>query len=171
MENKASIKSTNNLQQALENIKSVKLLDRSNRGKNYTINGSVRGISVEQDNFQHQIFSAILTEESLSRDVLRNDFLNFLRANPKNLWPNMYVDVKNMTGLYVKSIDPSPETTVIPSEAEYFALTNSSTGTFNQPLIHLASELSNFLRITPLIDYKALDYMKWEPGKIEFCKI
>jgi len=93
IENKASITSSERLHQALENIKSVKVLDRTNQGKNYLVIGSNQGGVVDPDNFQHQIFGAILTEQSLSKETLRHELLQFMRDNPRNTWINFYAEI------------------------------------------------------------------------------
>lgn len=171
MENKASIAGTNALRQALENIKSVKVLDRTNRGKNYTLIGSQQGLPCDPDDFQHQIFGAIVTEQSLSRETLKQELFNFLRANPvRNHWPNVYTDVRNLTATYLKSVDPA-EPTAIPSEAQYLGLTDSSSDNFVPPLIELTFEVMNFLRVAPRIDYKPTDYLLAGSGKIDWWKI
>jgi hypothetical protein len=61
LEVKAAITSTERLDQALENICSVKSLDRTNEGKNYTLEDRSRGHPVDRDSFKHQIFGAIVT--------------------------------------------------------------------------------------------------------------
>lgn len=171
MENKASIASIAAFRQAVENIKTVKTLDRTNRGKNYTLLGSRQGPKVNPNEFQHQIFGAILTEESLSRDTLRNEFLDFLRSNPnRNNWPNFYADVRHLSIYYLKSANPTIAT-VIPSEAEYLALTDSNSEGFIPPLVQLAYEVLNFLRVAPLVDYSPTDYLWAGSGKIHWYKL
>lgn len=169
IENKASITSTTVLNQALENIKSVKALDRTNQGKNYILDGS--HTPVNPADFQHQVFGAIVTEESLSRNTLKQELLDFLRATPnRSHWPNFYADVRHLSAVYLKSADP-PEATVIPDEAQYLALTDNSSENFVPPLIELAFEVTNFLRVAPIIDFKPTDYLLAEAGKIDWWKI
>ncbi len=171
MENKASIASTDALHKALENIKSVKVLDRTNRGKNYTVTGLQQGPPCNPDEFQHQVFGAIVTEQSLSKETLKQELLGFFQANPnRNHWPNIYADVRNLSATYLKSVDP-PEATAIPSEAQYLGLTDSSSENFVPPLIELAFEVMNFLRIAPRIDYKPTDYLLARSGKIDWWRI
>jgi hypothetical protein len=169
IENKASITSTSLLSQALKNIRSVKSLDRTNRGKNYILNGLNSPVNPAE--FQHQVFGAIVTEESLSRNTLRQELLNFLRATPnRNHWLNFYVDVRHLSAVYLKSADPAI-VTVVPSEAQYLALTDSDSEGFVPPLIEIAFEITNFLRVAPVIDYKPTDYLLAGAGKIDWWKI
>ena len=171
MENKASITSTRDLNQALENLKSVKVLDRTNCNKNYIFNGSIQGPKVNPNDFQHQIFGAILTEDSLSRDALTEELFQYFRSNiNRNLWPNFYADVRHRSGIYLKSVNPAIGT-VIPSEAGYLGLTDCNSENFVPPLSALAFEVINFLRVTPKIDYSPTDYLWTELGKIDWWKL
>lgn len=170
IENKASITGTKTLNQAFENIKSVKVLDRTNRGKNYLVTGSQIGSQVDPDEFQHQVFGAILTEQSLSRETLRQEFFNFMKSNLRNTWPNFYADVRNLSVTYLKSIDPV-QVTAIPNEAIYLGITDGTSEEFVPPLIELTMEIMNLLRVAPLIDYKTTDYLSASGGKIDWWKI
>ncbi|MBI2125760.1 MAG: hypothetical protein HYU02_00365 [Thaumarchaeota archaeon] len=152
MENKASLASTDALLKGLENIKSVKMLDRTNRGKNYTIIGSDKSINVNPDLFYHQIFGAILTEDSLSIHSLRDELLGFLRSSPRKHWPNFYADVRNMAAYYLDSGNPHG-VTYDPNKAKYLFISDRQSEIFIPPLIELACELVNFLRVAPLVDF------------------
>ena len=169
-ENKAAIASKASLLSALDNIASVKALDRSNRGRNYTISGGLKGPDLDPSRFDHQVFSGILTENSLSPDTLRACLLEFLRAKPKSLWPNIYTDVRHFSSFYVKPGTP-PQMTCVPEEAIYLAITKPDTPGYVSPLIALASELLDFLRIAPLVDYKTTDYLLASGGATVWEKI
>jgi hypothetical protein len=169
IENKASITSGKKLLQALENIKSVKALDRTNQGKNYLI-GAGQGSPVNPDNFQHQVFGGIMTEQSLSPDVLRQKLFGFMQANPRRTWHNYYADVRNFSAIYLKSVNPSLMT-VIPNEARYLAFTQRAADNYVAPLIELATEVLNFIRVAPIIDYKPTSYLSGGGGQINFWEI
>lgn len=165
LENKASIASSAVLRMALDNIRSVKALDRSNCGKNYVVNGSQQGAMVDPDNFQHQVFGAIVTEESLAWESLTGGFLGFLRSNPKTHWPNFYADVRHLAISYLSKPDA---VTVVPSEANFLAVTRYSPGSAVPPLVALAFEVNNFLRVSPLVDYKPTSYMLSKPEEVNY---
>ncbi len=169
IENKSSITSTDRLHQALENIKSVKVLDRTNQGKNYLI-GFKQGEPVDPNNFQHQVFGAILTEQSLSKETLRQELFRFMQSTPRNNWINFYADVRNLSATYLETITP-PVAVAIPSKAQYLGITDSAAENFVPPLIELAHEVMNFLRVAPLIDYKPSDYLVAGAGKVDWWKI
>jgi hypothetical protein len=169
MEVKASIADRGTLHEALDNIKSVKRLDRTNRGKNYTLVGSQRGPAVDPNEFQHQIFGAIVTEASLGRETLEEELLAFLRSNPKTCWPNFYADIRHLSASYGKV--GAAELTVVPDQAECLAMTDNASPNFVPPIVELAMEVANFLRVAPLIDYSAADYLLSKSGKVDWWKI
>jgi hypothetical protein len=97
---KANILSTEKLIEALENIRSVKQLDRSNNGTNQVVTGP--GISLTQlikfDPTLHrdQILGFIFTSATLTKDYLPQALQNFNSNNPRKVWPNLFCDFKRM---------------------------------------------------------------------------
>jgi hypothetical protein len=146
IEMKADIQSVDRLMQALENIRSVKSLDRTNRGSNYLL-GHDLGTPVDPDNFQHQVFGAVVTEQSLTPETLRGTLLSFLEHHPRREWPNLYIDVNRFTANYQA---PRGGFGAVTEDAIGLAITEARTWS---PLLELAFELVNFLRITPVVDY------------------
>lgn len=169
IENKASISDTKTLNQALNNIKSVKSLDRSNKGKNIIVSPRAGG-AYDRNNFQHQVFGAILTEKSLSSTSLKNEFIHFFEVtHDKSLWPNMYVDVRESSFRYV---DDKEHVTVIPRKAAAFAISDPDAENYTPPLIELAYELVSYLRVVPLIDFQPHEYFYGVCGKAkEYVRI
>ena len=113
---KANINSTERLQQALENIQSVKQLDRSNDRHNLIVTGP--GISIENMKFdpsnahRDQIFGFIFTSASLAKETLIGLLPAFNRNNSRQVWPNVFCDFKHMLisyecpgGLYPSAMD------------------------------------------------------------------
>lgn len=160
IENKASIASADSLKQAFSNIKSVKSLDRTNNNKNYIVPGRRK---VDPDDFYHQVFGAILTEKSLSSESMKLEFLDFFRKTPnKNLWPNMYVDVRGSSCRYVNSTN---NVVVDPKIAQAFVISDPAADNYNPPLIELTYELISLLRVLQIIDFQAQDYFHGISGK------
>ena len=170
IENKSRIHTKAALTQALDNIKSVKVLDRTNGGKNYLMHGGLPGVAVNPDNFQHQVFGAILTEQSLSKKAFTAEMLSFLHSNDRRHWPNMYVDVGHFAMAYLDSIEPAV-ITAIPQTAKYIAVTNDQVPNYIPSLIELAHEVVNFLRICPVVDFKPTDYILSQAGTINWTEI
>jgi hypothetical protein len=155
IENKATIDSVERLRMAMQNIASVKTLDRTNRGKNYTLNGSIRGEDVNPDDFAHQIFGAILTEQSLREQTLVDEWLAFIRDPPRREWPNLFASVDGQVLRYSRL--SRSVLTADTSEAEALGFTQQQND--GPPgLIAVADYLADFLRIAPLIDFKPVDY-------------
>ncbi|MFZ1570611.1 MAG: DUF6602 domain-containing protein [Thiolinea sp.] len=162
IENKASILSSSVLQSALNNIRSVKKLDRTNRGKNVVL---PTGRNVERHNFQHQVFGAIITENSLSTETLKNEFINFFNLNvDMKLWPNIYVDIRGSSVRYIKR---GFEVTAVPLDAYGLIISNPDAENYTPPLLEITFELLNFIRITPLIDYNPCDYFYGTVGEVK----
>jgi hypothetical protein len=172
LENKASIGSRDTLYTALNNIKSVKALDRTNRRTNYLIVGGQQGPGVDPDEFKHQVFGAIVTERSLKRDSLKAALLDFLGAEPdRRHWPNMYADVRGPCARFLKGSPNPNEVTAIPAEAEYLCLTDPDADSYLPPLLDLTFELINFLRVAPIVDYKPTAYLGCNTGRNNWWKL
>jgi hypothetical protein len=159
LEVKATIASTTRLDQALENIRSVKGLDRSNNGKNYMLTDRTIGGLINRDEFKHQVFGAIVTESSLSRDVLRDQILKFLRIHPPREWPNTYVDVNGPVTAYRRSAD-QPILWADPNECTHLWVEHPRTETYRgvPPLFRLAYYLVDLFRVAPVVDFDAKAY-------------
>lgn len=161
IENKASITSRATLTSALENIASVKSLDRTNGGQNDIVG---RGYRASRDKFQDQIFGAIVTERSLHRETLCEAFLRYMGTTRRGSWPNIYVDLRSLSLQYIGG---SPEIlSSVPSEATHLAVTDPSADQAAPPLVDLTFELLNFLRVTNLIDYLPTGYFNAGPRKL-----
>jgi hypothetical protein len=157
IEVRAAIDSEIDLRTALENLASVRRLDRTNGGLNYTVEGSQPGARIT-DNYAHRIFTAAVTERSLTPDVLAQKLLAFMRANPRRLWPNTYVDIRvgDMAFANVPGTEPM-ETNWSFDKARAMTMTEAPSSI--APLLQLARSLLDFLRITPLIDYLPASYL------------
>jgi hypothetical protein len=172
LENKASIGSRDKLESAIENIASVKALDRTNGGTNYLVVGGQHGLLVNPDEFQHQVFGAIVTEHSLVADSLRDAVLEFLRAHPdRRRWPNIYADIRGVSAHFLKGELQARSVTVIPTEAEYLCITDTGGENYLPPLLDLTFELINFLRIAPIVDYKPTAYLGGNIGQSHWWKL
>jgi hypothetical protein len=150
LEVKATIGNRATLIQALENIESVKRLDRTGGGNNYTLPFMQQ---IDADEFQHQVFGAIVTEQSMSTDGLGQTIAEFIAHRPRRLWPNLYVDVRRLTWTYRT---PNGAIGAIPATAD--ALVVWEEPRTWPPLLELAFEVVNLLRVTPSIDFRPVRY-------------
>lgn len=179
IENKARIDTVARLEGALENIASVKRLDRTNKGQNIVVRAHLAGLPLQRDEFKHQVFGAIVTQKSLSEAKLSQALLKFLRANDRSIWFNLYVDLNRFSASYMRHIGTddsvsntqSIEITVVPSEAECLYITDNSASNYVPPLADLAQELVNLLRVAPLVDFLPSAYLWRQAGKLTWYKI
>jgi len=96
---KSNIDSQKELEDALNKIKSVKELDRSNQGKNLIITGpgiSLQGFKFDPLTFHRdQIFSFIFTRTSMTKETVI-EFLQEINSKvERRLWLNLFCAYKN----------------------------------------------------------------------------
>lgn len=86
---KASTDSAGKLTQALEQIETVKVLDRTGGGSNYSL--EPMGGTIDPDDFRWQVFGAVLSERSLSALSALEVVETFCESRPRCYWPNLVV--------------------------------------------------------------------------------
>jgi hypothetical protein len=145
IENKANIQSVKVLQDALDNIRSVKTLDKSNGRRNRAAH--LIGGEVDASSFFADTFGAIVAQSSMTKETIRGELLGFLRSTERSSWPNMYVDVKEFIAGYLTTEGLA---TADPRVADRLGLTDAHYLGFVPPLIELAFEVVNFLRVFPV---------------------
>jgi uncharacterized protein DUF6602 len=158
IENKSAISSRADLASALENIRSVKALDRTNRGRNYRVVGTTPGPKVNPDNFADQVFGAIVTAQSLALATLEEELLAFLRKTSRREWPNFYADVHGVSAFYGIEREGGRVSGADPNDAVALCVTHRDVNT-EAPLIEFGSELANFVRVATLVDFSPVDYL------------
>jgi len=93
---RTNIGSREEMQECLQNIKSVKKLDRSNKGTNLPITGpgfSLAGTEFDPSRkFRDQIFGFIFCSSSINRDLLISELQEFNRQNEPRLWTNLIMN-------------------------------------------------------------------------------
>lgn len=151
---RSSTASRGSLVSAIDNIVSVKHLDRTNGGKNYVVLGGQRGPLVDPERHHNQIFGAIVTESSLSNpdDVLAA-WHHHLSNEPVRNWPNAYIDVHRLTLHYMGVNEDAAM--FDPNAAEYLTWSEAA----SPPLVVLAQQLMGFLRVVPIIDFHSEAYL------------
>ncbi len=164
LENKATV-GKRELRMALENIKSVKALDRSSAGQNYEVDGTRKGAAVNRDSPRHQVLGAVVAGESISRpEVVMDRIAMFCDKTHRRYWPNLYVDSSRFAVIHRKP-EETPEgmrhvlTWTDTHESDgLFLFKPSADDPTSQPLVLLARALASSLRVLPLLDYKPSDY-------------
>jgi hypothetical protein len=93
---KSRVDSVDDLADALGKIRSVKRLDRSNRGTNRVVTGpgiSLEGLAFDPSkNHRDQILGFVLTGGSLQQATLIAELQRWNAEHPRTEWPNIYCD-------------------------------------------------------------------------------
>jgi hypothetical protein len=111
---KTNVASNNTLTDALEKIRSVKRLDRSNSGKNHVFIGP--GVSkgwIEFDpnsNHRDQIFGFVFTSSSMQRHTLISGIQEFNASNSRQHWMNLFCAFNQLIISYEvpNALQPNP---------------------------------------------------------------
>jgi hypothetical protein len=95
---KANITSVATLTDALEKIRSVKTLDRSNGGQNKITTGpgiSLKGVEFNPSkNHRDQILGFVFTSSSLAKETLLERIQSYNAQHPRTEWMNLFCDFK-----------------------------------------------------------------------------
>jgi hypothetical protein len=157
---RTKIGSRKEMQECLNNIKSVKELDRSNKGTNELITGP--GISFEplarhfdpNKNFRDQIFGFIFCSSSIKRDSMISELQKFNKQNERKLWTNIVVNYNEFLIEYKDEF-----LTQDPMKAQKFVLIDKSQ---NPHILGLfVSILNNFLNMAHIA----------RPNLFAYCKL
>lgn len=158
IECKASIQSKERLVSALDNLASVKDLDRSNEGRNRIL---PTGGALEPREFRHQVWAGIVTADSLAYNTCLETLADWLEAHEREHWPNTYLDMKQFLITYVLFRDGIPwERTSNPMAGQGLQGGEGimrATG-FSPPLAFFGVDLLDFLRVAPIVDFSPSGY-------------
>lgn len=162
IENKSRIESTDLLQSALENLASVKRLDKTGGGANRTlVDHEPAALLTEMEHprqrFYTEVFTAIVAEHSLSPDTVVTTMSEFFTNNARAHWPNYYVSLHEFVGCYSVQEGPNSFLSPICEMADAFVILQAEKDGV-PPLVDLLHELLNFIRTAPLIDYSPTAY-------------
>lgn len=160
VEVKASVTSREVLTEALDNVETVKALDRTNEGRNKVV---LTQLPIDPDEFRTQIFTAVLAGRSMAYETTLEVMIDWIEKRPRRLWPNTYVDIRQYQIEYGSGMDGNgPPTTRSPdpTSAQTLMGTQSATHTWGlePPLAFFAVDLLNYLRVSPLIDFHPYGY-------------
>lgn len=154
---KAQVDSVDDLKDALEKIKSVKSLDRSNRGTNELVTGpgiSLRGLPPYDPagNHRDQILGFIFTGGSLDQDKLISELQRWNATHPRTVWPNIYCDYTNFLISYES--DTSLTTSVMDAKRIYCTAPDEK----SDLLLLFLCILSNFTNMAHVARPNYFDY-------------
>jgi hypothetical protein len=93
---KTRIKTTRTLIDALNAVRSVKALDRSNRGTNLPITGPGYSMTppftFDPTQPRDQILGFVFTDDSMIEETLMTSLRGWMAKEPRLVWPNIYCD-------------------------------------------------------------------------------
>jgi uncharacterized protein DUF6602 len=158
IQSRASVAARASLLDALENLESVKALDRTASGANYQVHGTIHGGPVHPDEFQSQVWTAVLTQASLARGTWASEMKSWLSNSPRRLWPNMYVDVNGFSTWYGQADE---KVSTNPMHAVNLRVSDVTRGDerMEPPLADFAFSLLSYLRTAHLIDFQPELYL------------
>ena len=113
---KTQIDSVRDLESALENIASVKSLDRSAGGTNDLVTGPGMSFNILKEpfdpatNHRDQVFGFLFTGGSLTESNLTQQLVDWNRAHPRHLWSNLYCDYEQFIISYEDGQHLNPST-------------------------------------------------------------
>jgi hypothetical protein len=155
IENKASIGSQTVLQEALANVRSVKALDRSAKGKNYVVMDFHGAGTKVEDDPRYRVWTGIVADHSVAPplflDVLKSD----MAEHDKSLWLDCYVAIH---GFVSRFIDEESKLVWTADQAHAIALTDPKSTSGEKPLVDFALLLAGRLRHAAIIDYAPAAY-------------
>ncbi len=174
-QNRSDVASVASLHSALENLRSVKRLDRTGGGHNYIVmDFHGRGPDIDASSSAHSVFTGVIAQRSLAQDTFAAEYGAELRAQPKQLWPNLYVDVERFCTVYLRRTGPGANDWALvnaPEVAERIGLTGPEHGGAYPPLADLAHLLAARLRSAATIDYDPAKYFPWNTKHREIAAI
>jgi hypothetical protein len=154
-ETKASVGSKAVLHSALDNIASVKTLDRTNEGRN-TIVGT--GQPVNTAEFPHQVWGGVVAGRSMQYVPCMDAIREWSKERDRAQWPNVYVDIKEFMIEYGTGGAPGAPTTLQSDPSGARGLVAMQSWEMESGLAEFGVELLNFLRVTPLIGFSPQGY-------------
>ncbi len=143
---KTRIDNSATLDDALDKIKSVKSLDRLNRGNNRLSTGSGITSSNIQDfmpvlNHKDQIFGFIFTGHCMTEANITKQLRTFMNNNSRILWPNLFCSYKQ----FLISYYSSGRLTSSAMDAQQLYITNGSEMEENNLVLLFYAILSTFI--------------------------
>lgn len=157
---KASTDSAGKLTQALEQIETVKVLDRTGGGTNYGL--EPMGRRIDPDDFRCQVFGAVLSERSLSPLSAVQVVETFCEERARRYWPNLVVTAREYSIRY-QSPGGSPGEDAGIAEGIFV-----TAGEYAPPLADVAVALANIVRVSVPIDFKPSNYFPSSEAVIEY---
>jgi hypothetical protein len=151
---------------ALDNVRSVKMLDRTGDGHNYIIVGGAGGHRagpVNSEDHNHQVLSLIVAvTTTMSPETAADIIWSANRSHARRLWHNGVFVADRWALTYHLHQDGMVPVDQMASDRFGIVFHPSNDGATNRsrpPLAELAHDLWSYLRVTPLIDASPVRYL------------
>lgn len=159
---KAEVGSRAVLHDCYDVLASVKLLDRSNLGRNYLLMDR-EPVHVSPEVFEHfqlQVFGVVVAERGISADTWFDATSDWCKATSRSAWPNCVAMASGYVGTYRAPHDPPRAghyvTPDVNAASELVVLPKNE---HEDPLAWLTVEVLNFVRVARRVDYSPSHYM------------
>jgi hypothetical protein len=155
IENKAQLPSRESLRQALDNVRSVKALDRSAGGRNYIVmdfHGTGPKVGTDP---RHRVWTGIIAEESVTPETFQEVIADDMRSHDVSLWLDCFVSIHRFVSRF---IDDGTRLVWTPEGAHALVLTDPEAPGGEKPLVDLALMLAGRLRHAAIVDYTPASY-------------
>lgn len=158
IENKAHITSVAVLEQALGNVRSVKLLDRAGGGRNYVVmDFHGRGPKISDEPEKYSVWTAIVGQEVVTEDTLSTVLRADMALHPRSCWLDCFCALHSFTTIYLTEAGGVREhTRWLRDSTSLLAVIPAESG--ESPLVEFARLLADRLRAVPIIDFDASRY-------------
>lgn len=114
------------------------------------------GAQIDWSNFQFQVFGAVLSVNSGTRDMWCDATDRWCHEHERRLWPNFYCGVNDYIGTY--HVRREGELYASPNHTDAEAIIAYEPGG-ETPLAWATQEVLNFLRVAKRIDYLPTSYL------------
>jgi hypothetical protein len=155
IENKAQLLSRESLRQALDNVRSVKALDRSAAGRNYIVmdfHGAGPKVGTDP---HHRVWTGIIADESVTPATFQEVIADDMRAHDVSMWLDCFVSINRFVSRF---IDDGTRLVWTPEGAHALVLTDPEAPGGEKPLVDLALMLAGRLRHAAIVDYTPASY-------------
>jgi hypothetical protein len=155
IENKAQLPSRESLRQGLDNVRSVKALDRSAGGRNYIVmdfHGAGPKVGTDP---RHRVWTGIIAEESVTPETFQEVIAEDMKSHDVSLWLDCFVSIHRFVSRFV---DDGTRLVWTPEGAHALDLTDPDSPGGEKPLVDLALMLAGRLRHAAIVDYTPATY-------------
>lgn len=157
---KSSLTSKQEILKAFENIRSVKVLDRSGNGENFAL-GLGTPINTKEDHLD-QIFSFLFViDKCVSEETMRKTLFEYMWENERHLWVNLCFYYENYLLTYCC------ENGICPNPMDAFAISSIPNATSGYLLLTFYRLLARAINVIRVSSFSYWEYLNGREGFID----